>query len=186
MFDLFKKLLMARQLEFERGKIILMNEPVVIGPAWTYVYILKKSKNFESSAQSIYKGAKESVEKGFGAAIRKSYGLKKEKLRQWLKDIAELTGWGTIEFIKVDWKHGEAIIHAQNSTIAELYGKSKKPVDHVLRGYIAGGGVVSSEMKVDAVETKCKAMGSSYCEFIVKPTSVLKKSKDPNIIWQLR
>lgn len=187
MFEVFRKLMYARQIQFEKGRIILMKEPVTMGPASTFVYILKNSKKIEETSYFIYRGSKEAVQKGFGDAIMRAYGLKKDKLRQWLKDIAEFTGWGTLEFIKLDFTERTAIIRAVNSTVAELYGKTDKPVDHILRGYIAGGGSVSFEQNVDAIETKCKAMGHKYCEFIVAPRNILqRKFKDSGLLWQIK
>ena len=69
-------------------------------------------------------------------------------------------------------------MHIVNSPVVKsLKERTNFPVDHIARGLHAGAAEVIFKCSMDAVETKCQAMGDQYCEFILKPTEEWKADK---------
>ena len=64
-----------------------------------------------------------------------------------------------------------------NNPIAEKFYPSKQPIDHVLRGFNAGGGSPVHERIINTIETDCKAVNGKFCIHLNAATEVLKQSK---------
>jgi predicted hydrocarbon binding protein len=184
MFDIVKKLLLARQFEMEKGKIIVLGQPVVITPAWVFVYLLKTSKDKAKMGRLIYLATKFADLRGFSKAITEKYGFKRHELIKWMKDIAELAGWGQINIRKIDTKEKIVIGYVLNSPLPALYGPSKFPVDHVFRGLTAGALEIVFQEQTECIETQCIAMGNNCCEFIIKPRKQFSFT-DPKVKEQI-
>lgn len=177
-FDFFKKLLMSRQLTFERGQIKIAGETSIMvhGPALvrltdTLIKIMgKKGINY------IYLSSKEGG-KSLGDAYKKKFLIKEVKLANLLKDLAEMGGWGEFSFIKIDSSNRSLICNVNKSPFAELTILKGKKVCHMIRGFLAGGASVGFNEDLDCIETKCVAEGSSFCEFFIKTKKNFKEKK---------
>jgi predicted hydrocarbon binding protein len=169
MFDLFKKLLMARQLEIERGVIKVMKNRMALLPAPFMAYLLKLSKDPIKTGKDCYYSAKLTTYNNLTYVLEKQYGLTHQKLEQWMRDIAELMGWGTFDILNLDWNKKEAIIRIENSPVANEMGKVGYAVDHISRGATAGAISVIFQTDVDVIESKCVSKNDLVCEFDVKP-----------------
>lgn len=74
-------------------------------------------------------------------------------------------GWGKIKIIHFDPIKQRLDIEVVNSAYAEAYGPSKQGVCHFIRGVFAGVAQTIFGIKVEARETKCRAMGDETCHF---------------------
>ncbi len=74
-------------------------------------------------------------------------------------------GWFKVEDINVDSEKGGGYIRVKQSFIAEVYGKSEKPVCHFLCGFFVGVLEKVLGERLTCEEFKCIAKGDSYCEF---------------------
>lgn len=168
MYDVVKKLLFARQFTMEKGTMSLMGLDVIIMPVSVVADIIKsleKTIGYEKTKKIIYEGVKSGTY-NYSRGVGGKYGLKGAELIKWLVDIMMLTGWGEAKLISVDIKNKTAILHLYNSTLAKNYGRSKKPIDHVMAGAQAGGATVVFGKNAVVRETKCISMGHDFCEFI--------------------
>jgi predicted hydrocarbon binding protein len=86
-----------------------------------------------------------------------------------LTDAGALFGWGRYEVIVMEPDGSQIILALTNSPIATSYGPSKKPVCHLLAGWLAG--IVNRIFKKEFLceETACVAQGRPRCEFRVRP-----------------
>jgi len=176
MYDVVKKLLFARQFSMEKGNINLMGLDVVIIPASVMADIIKtleKAIGYEKTKKMIYEGVKSGTHY-YATKVSEKYNIKNVKLIKWLVDTMMLTGWGEAELISISMKRKTAILHLYNSTLAKHYGRSKKPIDHVMAGAQAGGASVVFGKDTVVRETRCVSMGHDFCEFIY---GVEKKKK---------
>lgn len=170
---LFGKLLIGRQLEFDNGKINLIGQPMVMMPVVTIAkmqhHIEKKSKLRKLGEDALYNAAKDAGIDYMGR-YRKNYGVTSPtKLLEWAINSMHLAGWGQFTVSKFDVKKAIAEFKVENSPFAIEIGKRRYPVDHIIRGYIAGGLYVMFNRKVECKETKCIATGYPHCEFIAGP-----------------
>lgn len=172
MFDFAKKLLFARQLTIEKGSLIILGHRFMMIPAETVAHLLKEGKNI---IKPLYCASKENG-KLYADVLMKSFKITTtQKLEELMINTFNLAGWGELEIIKNDFKNRIGVAHIKNSVIAMQYGKSKEPVCHTNRGFLAGGACRVHKSEVDCVEIKCIATGNAYCEFISAPKETLKK-----------
>lgn len=176
MFDLFKKLLFSRQLSMEKGKVIMLGSPMCVTPVSILVKIQKDLENAigkEKARERIYEGAKEGGIV-FNKKLNEAFKLSGENLLRWQFDVVMLAGWGVFDLVNFDRNKKIMRVKVFNSPIAELYGKSKTPVDCIIAGFAAGGVSLTFGIPMKVKEIKCLSMGHPYCEFLAEP----KKTKN--------
>lgn len=127
-----------------------------------------------SSKGFLYLAGEKSAREGhdFVASLAASESLLPDPvagLRQRIAAIS-LLGWGRFDLSTEDAKARRFLVTLENSPIAEAYGESKKPVCHLLAGWIAG--TAESVVKANFLceETACRSQGRPRCEFRLKPT----------------
>jgi predicted hydrocarbon binding protein len=108
--------------------------------------------------------------------MKNDFNIKLDDIAKWGIDIISLAGYGKSSIINMDRNNNRMLVRMENSTIAESYGNVGRCVDHMMRGYLAGAGVLYFGVETDCVETKCKSKGDKICEFIVKK----REEFDPN------
>jgi len=177
-FDFFKKLLMARQLTFERGQIKVADEISIMihGPALVKLSDILIKTMGKKGIDYIYTSSKESG-KIMARAFKRKYGLTGMKLANLMKDLAEMGGWGKIEFLKFDFRNKFVIGKITDSPFAELTEFKNKKMCHITRGFIAGALSIVFKANVDCIEVKCKADGSEFCEGIIRPRREFKEKE---------
>ncbi|MFH1978406.1 MAG: 4-vinyl reductase [Candidatus Aenigmatarchaeota archaeon] len=172
MFGVMKKLLMARQIKFEEGRIVLFGQRIFMIP--TYSYITLQLKLEESGlAHLIYHSTKD-LGKQWTLDLQKNYKTNHKYVVDWGINIVNLAGYGVAETVKDDPENNHSAFRLKDSATAEyvlkaLKKKSEYPVCHLFRGMITGTFSVLYKTDLDGIETKCKAMGYPHCEFILKP-----------------
>jgi len=173
MFDVVRKLMMARSLNMENGEITLFHKRVQLVPVEIFVDMLHSKNNLNNIAISEYEAAKSSTLDYF-RFLRDKKGIKGNELVKWCQNIFNLAGWGRVSFNVSEIPEGRGSVKIENSAFAstylQKYGKSKTPACHLVRGGIAGGGIVLTEKEdLEAVEVNCMAMGAPVCTIIYKP-----------------
>jgi predicted hydrocarbon binding protein len=80
-------------------------------------------------------------------------------------------GFGRSKIMEYDINKGKFVMRLYNSFEAygwlELYKKSRHPVCHAIRGFLAGAASFMCNYDIDCKETKCLAKGDKYCEFML-------------------
>jgi predicted hydrocarbon binding protein len=90
-------------------------------------------------------------------------GLKGEELTYALEIFLTNGGWGKVR-AKVNFEKQTAMVRIHNS-VTTRSTMAKEPVCNFISGYIAGTLSAIFGNKTDCVESSCKAMGDSFCEF---------------------
>lgn len=183
MFDVISKLLMHRQISFEKGKITLFNKPVVMFPVDMIVEVQKLLEPY-GLENEIYFASKESGVRWFDNMYR-LYKIQRQDVIKWGFNVINLAGWGIPKIIKMDTKEEILKFTLEAASEAKVYGPSDKAVDHYFRGSAASAGILLFKKDCDAIETKCVSKGDKICEFIVKPIKKLDKN-NPLLKQQLK
>ncbi|MCK5023112.1 MAG: 4-vinyl reductase [Candidatus Aenigmarchaeota archaeon] len=189
MFNFVKKLMFARQFKMEKGEIEMLGQRMLIIPSYTFAYMIKNSTDPIESGKNMYHACKHvnMDDVGFTYEISEKFGIKGVDLIKWMADIATMAGFGIIKIVNIDEEKKTALVHIEDSPITEFIGQSKYPVDHAIRGYMAGAAEVvfnglgkkSGEWKkYDYIETKCRSLSDNICEFVLVKRDELKKSND--------
>lgn len=87
------------------------------------------------------------------------------------KSVAPMAflGWGRFAVAPADPASHRYLVTLENSPIAEAYGPSKKPVCHLLAGWVAGTAELVLGRSFLCDEIACKAMGIPRCDFQLRP-----------------
>lgn len=182
LFDMFK---LSRELELTDGEIQLMKTSVNLIPTALFCELQKNMINLRGFAKAydqIYSSAKKGSKKYNDSFIQKHKFEDKRKILNWQIKIVTMSGWGQLEIAYVDLQKNELIIKYGNSPFAAKYGKSKYPVCIVPTAFTAGGVSSNFGIDIDAVETKCMAMGDPFCQIELGPKeAILEKKKQ---VWE--
>jgi predicted hydrocarbon binding protein len=182
--DLFEKFMLARQLNFSDGKIELLGQYVLFLPSDFLAMYTESVNSNPELVKSLYEAAKRTVREGFGVNVGKSYGFSPRDYTNWFKDILKLSGWGDAYWEENDLENHKGVISIKGSTVAAyLKGKVSSPCDHIVRGFMAGGGSNTYNSDIDVIEIECEAIGAERCKFIVDSAENLK-IKFPNLSKQ--
>lgn len=185
-YDFMQKLILARQIRFDEGRVEILNQPMVISPAWAFAYLLKVAKDPTEMGYLIYEGTKQATREGMAIQVKKEKKLVGIDLARWIMQSGSLAGWGKLSLREFDEKTSSAKVMSENSVISQLFGKSSFPVDHAIRGFSAGTACVVFERDdIEAIETKCIALGDKMCQFEFMPREKLD-FKNPLIKKQIR
>lgn len=168
MYDIVKKLLFARELNLEKGKISLLGHIIIMAPVSSFIEIRKQLSKIGATS-ILYRACKESGLDYMNTIIKKFSMKKPRELLEWGMNTISLSGWGSVDIINFDEKNKRAIVRLNESEFAKNYGTSKEPVDDVFRAYCAATGTIIFKTDIDVIEVKCISMGNNTCEFIVKP-----------------
>ncbi len=81
-------------------------------------------------------------------------------------DMFMKLGFGKIELAEAT--QSKIVLHAYETPTSEVVKEAKEPVCHLERGMLAGliENVVGKQVRVK--ETKCRARGDEYCEFVIE------------------
>ncbi len=180
-YSFLSKLLISRQLKFEKGQIILLNRPMAFVPIEFYIHITKEVLKSYKEIREIYLDAwKAGVI--FMRDVAEKYSMEKfEERYKNAMDIISSAGFGdyqTLEFEAGKFSHFKIL----NNPIAEKFYPSKVPVDHILRGFNAGGGTPVHERIINTIETDCKSMNGKFCIHVNATKEILKKYKDQRLV----
>ncbi len=165
--NFYDKFIFTNGLKFRDHNFFLIELPFLICPTELFVCLLETGDaEFE---RKLYNAIKESVARRLIPLFGTEFGLHGEKMLDFLEKYFIASGWGLLKNIDVDFKAKKAIVSVSSNPVAKrLHSMPKAPVDHILRGLIAG--IFSSVFSesVDCVETHCAALGEKDCEFIIK------------------
>ncbi len=182
MFDVVKKLMFAREIDFERGNISLLGHPVIMCPVSTFTEIRRMLEVIDATAL-LYLASKKSG-LSYIRTLQKKFGMKPYDLLKWGINTISLAGWGNTEILKFDMEKKTSITILEDSKFVKSYGHSSVPIDDIFRGFAAATASICFGIDSDVIEIKCKSMGAPRCEIIAKPAGEFDL-KNPEINKQL-
>lgn len=173
--EFFRKLLFARQLKSEEGRLTILDVPILMMSVNT-LSALQDLIIKELGAGGIKKIYESGKVGGIKLAEEHKNKLKVEsyKLFEVMKNLVEMGGWGKIKTIKQDYKNSYAVYSFLNNEIG-LSKQYSEPSCHIIRGLTAGLHTVIFNEEVECIETNCISKGDKYCQFIVGPRKNLMK-----------
>jgi len=178
MFDFFKKLLMSRQMTFERGQIKVGGDIGIMISGAALVHMtdtLIKDLGKEGERQ-MYLSAKVGGQ-SLGNSFKRIYNIGGPKLADLLRRLAEMGGWGEIEAIGFNPQEKSVIFKVTNSPFPMLTKIRGRKACHMTRGLLTGGIEVCFNTPVEGVEVRCVNEGAPYCEFHIKPAGKFDRTK---------
>ncbi len=172
--NIFEKFVLARQVKFKDGKIILLKQRVVVLPAAFFQnYTLSISKDPKAIA-ILYTAFKKGLSTSMN--VKKDYGLALKEYANLCIETSTMAGWGILRWERFDEKNKSGVVRIVEAPIPDrLKGKADAQCDHVVRGMIAGVASGAFKTDVDVIETECMAMGSPACRFVIDDKDNLKK-----------
>ncbi len=171
----YDKFIFTGQVKFNNSNFHLIDLPFTIFPVQLFSDFLFSASS--EQAKEIYYSVKKST-KNFVPLLKAKPNYSGISLVNFVNQFFSNSGFGEIRVLQFDEKKSRAIILVSSSPFAlMLKNKSKKPIDHIMRGILAGTFSYALEKDLDCVETKCVSMNSSECEFIVNKNKEFDFSK---------
>ncbi len=167
---IFKKFLLARQVEMEKGRISIAGIRSANTSALTLISVQEEIIKTlgDKGAKLLYNAGKiGGVE--LAKTMGKVMGLSGLKMAESLATgCTQMMGWGIVSVIKCDLKACTASFKVEDSPLS--LKRHKRAFCHLERGQIAGAMEVIFNHKVDGIEVRCKSLGHHFCQFEIKPT----------------
>lgn len=179
MLPFVTKLLLSKQLKFEKGKMSIFDQRVLIFPVELLVLITEECIRDPEFEKQIYNAMKDSVQQ-FCSDLNKRHSIKRREMADILINLSEMNGYGQLQLVKIDYDEKYAIFHMRGLPSELLKNKSvnlrgKDVVDKYWAGMIAGGAsFIFDDKKIQAIETRCVVTGKESCEFVAGPPAFLK------------
>ncbi|MDE1869666.1 MAG: 4-vinyl reductase [Candidatus Micrarchaeota archaeon] len=179
MANLFENLMVTKKLSFEPGKITLINQRELMTSALFFAEYSMRINDDTKMLRELYDSAKVSYRNGTATNLGKHYAISSNDLLQWMTNLANFTGWGKLTWHSYIEESKSGVIFIEDLPIpALLKGKVHGCVDHIARGFIAGGASAILNADIDAVEEECVAMGAAQCKFVFMPKEKFKKTAE--------
>lgn len=190
MYGLFTKLLIAKQIKLEEGKIIVLGQPICMLPM---VYV-KLATNFSIKHHENNKNDK-SLEELYLEAWAAGYEVSKQLVKiyklktfeeryRMVMDVVSLFGFGKYQTLEFEGKKYAYFKVFGNPFALEFY-PSKQKMDIFLAGANAGGGCIVHECLINCVELECTAINGSYCKFVNCNYELFNKYKEKGETYDL-
>jgi predicted hydrocarbon binding protein len=175
MMEYFKKLFMANQAIFNKGRFIALGMPIVVYPIKLLTKIQKDFIKELDGNEGIYCIYESSKEGGKELSKESLHIAKNEKIMlSFLNKLVPIGGWGLIT-IKEDWEYKKFSITIENTPFAKLYGTTNEPICHIIRGLLAGAAsIITKDTTIECIETNCIAKGDKTCTFEIMPKNQIK------------
>ncbi len=158
------RLLLARQLKWEDGRINVLGLYTYITPIETFEYLtnyFNKGKQKDLLYLSGWIAGYEIVKN-----LMRNYKAKKPEDRYTLAmDFLEIGGYGKYKTIQFIPGVRSRFIYLTNPLPMKFYPAKEFKCDYI-RGLNGGGGTWVHKKLVNCIELECAAVNSNYCEFI--------------------
>lgn len=170
--NFFEMLMLSKKMSFENGTVKLYGQNIIIFPPQSIAEYVVSINDNKELIRDLYNTAKKAMVE-YGEVISEDYKASHDI--NWVCDYVNLFGQGRIVYEDIT-KAPTGTILLENSLYFEGFkNKLNSPVDHIMRGIIAGILSAIFNKNFDAVETECVAMDYSICRFVVDYSDVLKK-----------
>ncbi len=173
--EFFRKLLFARQLKSEEGRLTILGVPILMMSVNTLSALqdLIIKELGVAGIKKLYQAGKIGGQK-LAEEHKNKLKVESFKLFDLMKNLVEMGGWGKISIIKQDYKNSYAVYAFSNNELA-LAKKYNIPSCHIIRGLTAGLHFIIFGKKVECIERRCISKRDTCCEFVVAPKSCLLK-----------
>jgi len=161
----YDKFIFTNNIKFKENNFFISQLPFVIMPA--NILALHSNENTQEN-KAIYYLFKESS-KNFFDAFKQVFSISNEKIIDFTLLYFSASGLGKFTLIDLNEKNKKAIISVQSNPFAKsIQFKAKSNADHMLRGMLAGIFSKAFNAEIDCIETKCSAVNSNECIFVLQ------------------
>jgi len=162
-------------IHLQEGRLYLWNNPFLFIPLTSFA-LLQHSiiEQFgEDGAKLIYRLGKIQGKNSTQVFIKR-FGYKPTKDNfGYFVDGSTLVGMGTMNLVEYDLDAKTAVISCSDSTFAkahrDMFNNVDSPVDHYMRGILAGGTEPVVDHLQGCYETTCIGKGDDKCEYHIEP-----------------
>lgn len=159
------------QVFYQKGEISVLGTKHLVFPTQLLANLLL---NFEKSIDyDTYRKIVMELGKDFGAKnvriVESEFNFKEDRLLHSTLMYVGARGYGRVLKIEGSLESGALKIRV-HSSLAELWGKSNKPVDILIEGGLLGAVQEITGKIWTSKEVRCIAMGDDYCEFELTQT----------------
>lgn len=166
--------MLTRQLNFEEGKITLLNEPILMMiPGSAFIRV--QEELLKSDGHRLYGAGKLSGNELYKLVWH--YAREPKKILKFSNELFNVSGFGKLEVIQMDFDNHRGIFHMKNSINSKI--SSDDPVCHYIRGVLVGLlQLTLDDRDIEGIESNCVAKGDPICEFILQRKGEMDKNSE--------
>lgn len=162
--NLLDALLMSRKLKFEDGSIALYGDNVTILPLEGFIMYAGEISDDMPATKLLYSTMRNSMLEQRQKLTTES---KNSNFSEWICDSVNIYGYGKIKYEKPAETPKGVLILNDSPFVKILKGRSSNPVDHIVRGAIAGISSAITGQDLHVLETDCAVSGRNSCKFVL-------------------
>lgn len=183
--NFFEMLMVSKKIAFIDGRVTFYGQDISIFPPEGFVEYMIQVNNNTEDIKILYSTAKKAMLE-YKQNLIDAYKQVNDK--EWVCNTMNLYGHGKIKYEDSSNILTGTLILEDSFLAEELKNRTKGPVDHILRGMVAGIISSISDRDIDVIEIECQANGKDKCKLVAnseenlkKEFSVLYEEQIPNI-----
>jgi predicted hydrocarbon binding protein len=165
-------LMLSKKMSFENGIVKLYGQNIIIFPPQSSTEYVMSINDNKGLIRDLYNTSKEAMVE-YGKVISEDYKASHDI--NWVCDYVNLFGQGRIVYEDITKAPIGAVLLEDSPYVDGFKNKSNSPVDHIIRGMVAGILSAIFNKNFDAIETECVAINYSKCRLIIDESNNLKK-----------
>ncbi|MBR9707354.1 MAG: hypothetical protein GOV15_02860, partial [Candidatus Diapherotrites archaeon] len=120
-FDFVPRLMLARELSFGKGEVIMLDHHMTMVPVTTFVALIKQFNNNGEIGRALYEAGRRVEGVDFANRVKKKHGLHPSKFIALMFDVLNSSGLGIFHQPVVEWDEKRAVVKLESSKTALLY-----------------------------------------------------------------
>ncbi|MDO8428548.1 MAG: hypothetical protein Q7S92_05025 [Candidatus Diapherotrites archaeon] len=165
----YDRYVMTNNLNYKNNNFYLLKTPFVMLPVELLGAMLRNEE--APYVQSLYYWVKHSTFNNLTKEFLTGSDLNSKKVLDFFETYFSASGFGLLQNVDLDLEHKHAIVVLVNNPLqGRLNFVSQLPLDHFMRGVLAGLFSKSLNSNVDCLETQCSVFNKfNACRFVIKP-----------------
>lgn len=170
----FKKLIMARQLTLEDGRIEEFGVRMAFLPTYTITKLVEEMYADDPAAafDHLFETGRAHGHYVF-EEVGEAHDVPRNRFVQETVESANVLGLGEVTAEQVNTETGKIVLRVEDSPFAETFPKSDvladvdRPVDDLMRGMIHGIAEKMFDAPATSHESQCEFQGDPFCRIVV-------------------
>jgi predicted hydrocarbon binding protein len=172
MSEFMKKMMVARQLDFQEGKFELLGIRGIILPSRTFVGLLEQV--YEANGEDMFDFLFDTGQIHGEVAIDEvasDKSLSRREFFSYLFESGNIMGLGELELMRLNANEKELRFSLNESPLIEEFTQSEvlsdidRPINEFMRGVFHAVADATFDGDITSSETKCAFQGDDHCEF---------------------
>ncbi len=165
----YDKFIFSNNLRYKENNFYLLNTPFVMLPVRLLGSLLRNET--PQFVQSLYDSVKKTTLENLTKEFLQEGEMDPKKMLEFFETYFTASGFGFLQNIDFDLEQKHAMVTLTNNPlVGRMDFFSELPIDHIMRGVLAGLFSKAMKTSLECVETQCSVFKKfNACRFMIKP-----------------